>query len=124
VAVTLLWAAPTAIAEEGGGDDLEKKIKAKMERILELMKKNEEALLELSTGSAAETKRVDVPVPPAEGTEGPAGNQGSSGADGKGEGKSTGAEAEKALRELAEGQRKEGGTIPGELRELVELIPL
>jgi hypothetical protein len=114
----LALAAPSARAEgeEGGGGDLKERIKKKMERILELMKKNEEALIVLSTGEAAETKRVDVPVPEGQ----PSGKSGDSG-EGAGEG---GKKAAEELGRLAERSRKEGGAIPGELRELVEMIPL
>ena len=119
--------APAAIAEEPeGGGDLKERIKKKMERILELMKKNEEALLELSTGGSAKTKKVDVPVPPGdEGKGGAAGSEKSGEASGSDSGKSaSGGSAAEELRKLVEKHRKDGGQIPAELRELVEMIPL
>ena len=44
--------APAAYAEDEPGASAEKQIKEQMEKILELMKENEAALLELSTGGA------------------------------------------------------------------------
>ena len=92
------------------------RIKKKMERILELMSKNESALLKLSTGSTAKTRKIDVPVPPGEEGAGNAGS--SSGSAGAGN------EAADELAKLASSARKEGGMIPDELKQLVEMIPL
>jgi hypothetical protein len=110
------WA-PVARAEDEPGGDLKAQIKKKMEAILELMRANEEALLKLSTGSAAETKRVDVPVPEGEqGGQAESGNGAAGGQQGK--------EAAEALRRLLDDQRSKGGRIPDELKQLVEMIPL
>ncbi len=112
LAVVLLLAgvflcAPVAWADEEAPEGLEAKIKKKMAEIRELMRKNEEALLALSTGKSAEPKAVEVPVP--EGKDA----SGSKGADGAGK-----------LDELIKGTRANGGRIPDELKRLVEMIPL
>jgi len=116
--------APSAFAEEGEGEgpgnDLKKKIQAKMEKILKLMRDNEAALLKLSSGKAAATRKVDVEVPEG---------QPQGGADKNGEAKKggEGAEGENAAKEiekLLESVSKKGGSIPDELKQLVEMIPL
>lgn len=106
--------APSAFAEEEEGNDLSKQIQEKMEKILELMKSNETALLKLSTGKEAVTKKVDVPVPPGE--KAPKGGGGGAGLSQD--------EIAKRLEELIGTHRKEGGSIPGEIKELVKMIPL
>jgi hypothetical protein len=138
--------APEAWAEEGAeaGDDLEAKIKAKFEHILELMRQNEEALLRLSAGKDGQPRRVDVEIPPppagagqgaagegagsagtgSTGTGGEAG--GESGAEG-GEGAKGAVEGTEAIRQemqrLLESMTRGAGTIPEEIKELVQLIP-
>jgi hypothetical protein len=108
---TSALARPVA-AEEGAPDgDTRAKIKKKMEEILGLMRENEEALLALSTGGDARTRRVDVEVP--EGDEPPP--RGAAGAQG--------GEAEERLRELIGGSRRRGEQIPEALGELVRMIP-
>ncbi len=104
-----------AHAEEGGPQDTKAKIKAKMEKILKLMKANEKALLALSSNKDAKTVRVGVDVPPPEGASGNAGTDGS-------EGSSASGEITKKLEELLKAQ-KSSGEIPGEMKKLVEMIP-
>lgn len=126
--------APSAYAEDGpeAGGDLKKKIQEKMEKILQLMRENEEALLKLSTGKAAETRKVDVEIPDgdakkgggsdgakSDGAEGASGSSGSKGAAG-----STGEDAVKKMEQLLESVSKKGGSIPDEIKQLVEMIPL
>lgn len=115
--------APTARAEgeEGPSQDLKKRIQQKMEKILELMKKNEDALLKLSTGQKAKPQRVEIDPPDQPSGSGGA-SEGSSSAGGS-EG-SAGTEGSEAARKLEEIVRAQGGSIPGELKQLVELIPL
>lgn len=121
-ALLLALTAPTASAEDGAGQDTKAKIKAKMEKILELMKANEKALIELSVGKDAKPKRVDIDVPPPESAAGGSGGSGgSSGSAGGSSGSSGGGAAEK-LEELLK-QMQQGGGIPKELKELVEMIP-
>ncbi|MDJ0522218.1 MAG: hypothetical protein QNJ90_09110 [Planctomycetota bacterium] len=107
--------------EEPSSNDLKERIRKKMEGILELMRENEKALLKLSTGTAAKTKKVDVEVPdsPKGKSGGAAGSDGNSGTTG-----AKGGEIGRKLDELIEGQRKSGGKIPDELKQLVEMIPL
>lgn len=106
--------APAAVAEDGPeqGEDLKAKIKKQMAEILELMKQNEQALLELSTGGDASTRRIDVPVPEGEKAEGAAA------------GAPDGGKIRKKLEELVKKQRGSSGKIPAELKRLVEMIPL
>ena len=121
--------APAAYAEDGADDggDLKKKIQAKMEKILALMGENEAALLKLSTGKATATKKVDVEVPDADGKKG-AGSEGASGAAGgsgsSGAAGATGKSASEEITKLLETVTKKGGSIPDEIKQLVEMIPL
>lgn len=123
-AALLLLLSPTlARAEDGAPTDTKAKIKAKMEKILKLMRANEKALLELSAGSNARTKRVDIDVPPSSGSSGSSSSGSSSGGSAGGaNGESASGEITKKLEQLLKSQ-KSGGAIPGELKELVELIP-
>ena len=118
--VGALVAAPAAWAEDEEPQSLEDKIKQKMERILQLMRQNEKALLKLSAGIEAETKRVDVPVP--DGQQGKGKGKGAeSGSESAG---SSGKKATEELERLMKSSRSEGGKIPDELKQLVEMIPL
>jgi len=104
-----------ARADEGGGtrEELQARIKKKMEEIRRLMEENEKALLELSTGKKREPRRVDVEVPEA-----PAGStQGGTGTS------ATGEDIARRLRELIEGSRSKGSRIPKEIEELLRMIP-
>ncbi len=124
IAVLLLLAgglvlSPAARADDGGGDELKKKIKKQMEKILELMTKNESALLKLSSGTAARTRKIDVPVP--EGEKGAGSSGAAAGSSGTAE---AGHQAAEELAKLAESARSSGGQIPSELKKLVEMIPM
>lgn len=133
--VLALVMAPAARAEEGQGQDLTKQIQKKMEKILELMKRNEEALLKLSTGQKAKTERVDIEPPPPDGSNSSGSDANGSDSNGSdsngskangsggksGNGNSEGAEAVRKIEEIL---RAQGGTIPDELKQLVEMIPL
>lgn len=126
-ALLIALAATPALAEDGAGQDVKAKIKAKMEKILELMKANEKALIEMSVGKDAKPKRVDIDVPPpdgaASGSSGSGGDAGSSGTSGSsGSSGAEGASAAEKLEQLLRDMQS-GGTIPKELKELVEMIP-
>ena len=116
---------PAAFAEDGEGagndlkKDLKKKIRAKMEKILKLMRDNEAALLKLSTGTAAKTRTVEVEVPEGQ----PEGGKAGEGAAGTKSGPS-GEGAVQEIEKLLESVSKQGGSIPDELKQLVEMIPL
>ena len=117
VLALLGWMAAPALAEPGAGeDDISAKIQKQMDKIIELMEKNEQALLALSTGEKSKPGAVDVQppaLPPKGSTENPPpGNAGASGTD-----------AGKQLDELIKAQRKTAGGIPGELEELVRMVP-
>ena len=111
------WTALPAFAEPGAGqDEISARIQKQMDKIIELMEKNEKALLALSTGDKARPGAVDVQppaLPPEEGGAQPPDDKG-----GK-----AGADARKQIDELIKGQRKAAGTIPGELEELVRMVP-
>lgn len=125
--------APAAYAEDGeqGGGDLKKKIQEKMEKILQLMRDNEAALLKLSTGKAATTRKVDVEIPDGTTSKGsgsgdPSGDKadGSSGKSDGSSGAAKGEDAVKQMEKLLESVSKKGGSIPDEIKQLVEMIPL
>ena len=105
-----VWAGP----EEGGENEIEARIKEQMAKIIRLMEANEQALLEVSTGARGDPEAIDVPVPPGEG----ASSQGGSSAGGE-----AGTSAARKLEKLIETQRGAGPKIPGELEELVRLVP-
>jgi hypothetical protein len=133
LAVLLLgWTAPLALAEpgagEGGEDDISAKIQKQMDKIIELMEKNEKALLDLSTGRPAKTEAVDVKPPDAAGAKPPDAAGAKPPEDGsvpppEGSSGRTGDDARKAIDELIKGQRQAAGSIPGELEELVRMVP-
>ena len=128
LAGVVAFAAPAWAEDEGAPpDDLQAKVKKKLEKVLKLMRENEEALLKLSTGSAAAPKKVDLEPPPQDGS----GNSGSAsdGESGSSSGGSQGAGASgedvrKKLDEMIKGQQGAGGKIPDELKQVVEMIPL
>lgn len=140
LAAGLSFPAAFALAEgEEGLDPVSAEVKAQMEKIIRLMRENERALLEISTGGKAQPKTVDVdvPVPPAgsgSGGEGSGGNAGGSdggsarppeggGSAGSGGDSPAGEDVRRALDELIRGQQEQGASIPGELEELVRMVP-
>jgi hypothetical protein len=90
--------------------ELREKIKQQMEKIVQLMRENEKALLVASTGGAADPKSPDVTVPAGE--ESPASDPGA-----KGE------EIRRRIEEALTGQGRKASGIPRELEELVKMIP-
>jgi hypothetical protein len=113
-----------SFAEDGEPpeDDVSAQVKAQMEKIIRLMRENEQALLELSAGRDATPKPVDVEVP--EGQEPPPSGSSSGGERGGSQGAPRGGEAvRQALEEMIRGQRQSSSGIPGELEELVRMIP-
>lgn len=111
------WAGP-----DEGQESIEAQIKAQMDKIIQLMEENEAAILEASTGGKETPKKVDVEVPPAPEAEGPSstGSEGSSGSSGS---ERAGESAAKKLEELIRTSRGTGNRIPGELEELVKMVP-
>lgn len=126
--------APAAYAEDGeqGGGDLKKKIQEKMEKILQLMRDNEAALLKLSTGKAATTSKVDVEIPDSTTSKGSgsgdeSGDKSGDKSGGKSGGSSGTAKGEDAVKEIEkalESLSTKGGIIPDEIKQVVEMIPL
>ena len=117
-----------AWAEDEGAqpDDVQARVKKKLEKVLKLMRDNEAALLKLSTGQAAVPKKVDIEPPPQ--NDGGSAGEGSKGAGSSSGGASggglSGEEISKKLDEMIKGQRGAGGTIPDELKQVVQMIPL
>lgn len=147
-AVVLVLGAGSARAEKGGapGDDVRAQIKAKMERILKMMRENEDALLRLSSGREAATRKPEIEIPPPQegagesgqgaDSSGSGGESGRSGAQGgsAGEGNAgaggpsgseggalpgSGREAVRTLDEILKGTEP----IPDEIKQLVQMIP-
>ncbi len=132
VAVALCLCQGVARAEDEEAGGVEEKIKQQMEKILKLMRENEEALLKLSTGKAATPKGVDVNVPPGGspppsgssggGSEGSSGGSSGGASGGSSGGEGTGGDIRRKLEELI--KRQQGSSIiPGELEKLVKMIP-
>ncbi len=138
----VLFSGVSAYAEGEGEAEgsVEEKIKKKMQEIIKLMEENERVLLKVSTGASGKARRVDVDVPDPKGKGGTSSKGGNSSEGGSGQGSSGGGSAggssggssgggEKAkeigrkMRELIEGQKSKGGKIPGEMGELMRMIP-
>ena len=124
--------------EEGAPDDLKAQIKAKIEKIIELMGENEGALIELSTGGKGKTKRVDVdvPTPPPSSSgsgqsgtgnsgssgEGSSGNSGTgtSGSEGSSGGGTAGSEGSSGTGTAGTGASGTGAEVVRKLEELLK----
>lgn len=131
----LFLAAPLARADDAPPpDDAKAKLKAQVEKILKLMRENEAALLEASTTGGAAPKGPDVKIPepppnpsgtpPQSGENGGAGtNGGNTGGSNGGNAGARGDEIRKRLEELIKGQQSGSSKIPGEIAELVKMIP-
>lgn len=104
--------------EEGGADDVSDQIQKQMDKIIRLMEENEDALLVLSTGRKARPQPVEVEPPVQTQNEGDSSGSDPRASPGHGE------TVEKELGELIRGQRKTAGEIPGQLEELVRMVPL
>jgi hypothetical protein len=116
--------APLARAEDGPGgekpaEDLEAQIKAQMEKVVRLMRENEKALLEASVLGGRRPEGVDVKPPPG-------GTQGAGSAQPPPAGGTPppqGEDARRKIEEVLRATQQRGGTIPGELENLVKMIP-
>lgn len=125
ITAAFLFCAPLARAEPQGGDDVSEKIQKQMQKIIELMRKNEQALLDLSTGKDGRPVRVDVTPPDLPESDPPKSGQPESGqAGGERPDPKRGSDAAKALEELIRSQRQTSEAIPSELEELVRMVPL
>ncbi|MFM8387282.1 MAG: hypothetical protein ACKOCB_10780 [Planctomycetia bacterium] len=132
--LALLLPAVPLRAEEPG--DLERKLKEQMEKVLRLMRENEEALLRASQQGGAAPKGPDIPIPPLPpapgGQGGPGGapqGGGSQGGGAQGGGQAgsgagtSGEGARVALEEILKVLREGGGAIPGEIESLMRMLP-
>ena len=117
--------APIAWAEDGEpeGNDISEEIKKQMDKILQLMKDNQDALIKLSANQDAETKKVDVTVPPSDSKDGASSKDGAKGDGQSGEAGTSGQSAAEAIKKLLEGQQKGSTKIPSEIEELLQMIP-
>jgi hypothetical protein len=120
VAAALLLSARPAPAqpEEGGpAEDLLARVVRQMEKVLELMRENEAALLAVSTRGGEAPRPVEVKPPEGDGRP--------SGAAPTAEDPAARAEAiRRRMDELLRGQEGTARRIPAELEELVRMIPL
>jgi len=125
VALALGLCVHPPVARAESQEELARKLKEQMQKIVELMKENEEALLEASTGARARAHPVDVKVPdlPPAGGHAKGGDATSPGAQGKAKGKAKGKDAARSLEELIRNQRRTAGQIPRGLEELVQMVP-
>jgi hypothetical protein len=105
-------AIPAAAAEPEGASVADK-LREQARKILDLMRRNEDALLRLSTGAEAKTTKPDVDIPPPSAPSAPP----------TGAAPAEGAEAAKSLEELIQAQRGSARRIPGEIEEFIRLIP-
>jgi|GEM_PF-2678186 len=132
VALLPVLAGPVRAEDGEGGDSpeaLQAKIKAQMEKVIRLMRENQQALLEASLGSGkkpegAEVKPPDTPEAPPS----PSGEAGMAGGDpGMGGGSpppgGEGDDVRRKIEELIRTTQATGGAIPNELEELVRMIP-
>ena len=130
----LVIPAPLARAEDGPvgpegseddeekAEDLEAEIKAQMDKILRLLRDNEKALLEASVAGGRRPEGVAVEPPPGSSesaamSEPPPAGTPPAGTPPQGE------EVRRRIEELVRSTQQQGGTIPGELENLVKMIP-
>ncbi|MCC7139655.1 MAG: hypothetical protein IT460_14625 [Planctomycetes bacterium] len=120
--------APTARAEdgEGGTEALEQEIRAQMEKVLTLMRENQQAILKAAHGGGGKSSSVDVTVPPApeSGAKAPPTAMGEPPPAGGSSGGGAGDDARKTMEELIRATSEAGGIIPGEIESLIKLIPV
>jgi hypothetical protein len=114
---------PSARAEDGpdgeqGAESLEAQIKAQMEKILRLMRDNEKTLLEASVVGGRRPEGVDVqpPAGPESGAKGETPPAGTTPPP-------SGEDARRKMEELLKASQQRAGSIPGELENLVKMIP-
>lgn len=121
----LLAAAPAAHAEgEEGGPSIEEQIKEQMKKVIQLMKENEQAILEASRGSGKKPEGVQVTPPPDEGSATKPPPEGSTGKKPEGEAPpAKGQDIQKRMDELIKSTQSGGGMIPQELEQLIRMIP-
>lgn len=122
LALAAIGATP-AYAEDGATpEDPMAKLRAQAEKVLKLMRENEDALLKASATGGQAPKGPDVPIPELPPTPGAGEPQG--GAQGGGtQGGAAGEGAKKSMEELIRALSEQGGMIPRELEELMRMIP-
>ena len=131
----LCFPAPLARAEDGpvgpeGGvdgeekaEDVEAEIKAQMDKILRLMRENEKALLEASVAGGGRPQGVEVQPPPGSSESAAMAEPPPAGTPPPGTPPQGGEEVRRRIEELVRSTQQQGGTIPGELENLVKMIP-
>jgi hypothetical protein len=125
--------AASARAEDGEGGDgeegpevLEAKLREQMDKILKLMRENEQAILAASAGSGKKPVGPEVETPDAPESSKPPPRNAPPKADGSGGGETPGSKGDdikKRMEELIRATQEQGGSIPKELEELVKMIP-
>lgn len=118
-ALVLSLASVAHADDQAPPNDIRDKIKAQMEKILALMKQNQDALLELSANRKAEPKPVDVDVEPPAGAPAKPPEASKPPEAGPDQGARAAQEIEKLLRTASAESRR----IPGEITKLLEMIP-
>src|SRR5262245_25177270 len=111
------WRAPIARAEGDGASPSEPSLQELMEKVVQMMRSSERALLEASRSGGSKPTSVDVPRPPA--TDGGAAPPSGAPPPATKEGEA----AKKGLDEILSGARTTGGRIPRELEDILSRIP-
>jgi hypothetical protein len=116
------------VTDEPSAEDLAKKLKEQIEKILALMRENEKALLVASTGNAATPTKPEVTIPPGEARPPEAGRPPEGGTPEekpgeKGDPREKGEEIARRMREMIKQQGDSAGRIPREIGELIRMIP-
>ena len=114
--------------EEGGAAGIEKKVQQQMEKILQLMRENEKAILDASRGGSKQPAGVevtppdaagmDVAVPPPEGGTPPGGTPPPGTTP-----PPRGDDVRRRMEDLVKQMQGKGGSIPGEIEALLQMIP-
>jgi hypothetical protein len=113
-----------AEGEEPDAGNIEEEIRAQAEKILELMRQNEQAILAASLGSGKKPDGVDVKPPPAPESEGASKDDATPPPSSKDDdGGTRGQDIGRKIEELIRTTQERGGTIPSELEALVRMIP-
>lgn len=129
LAALALALAPAAPLRAEEPSDLERKVKEQMEKVLRLMRENEDALLRASQQGGATPQGPDIPIPPLPPAPGgatpppPGGGSGGGAGAGAGGAGAAGEGARAALEEILKVLREGGGTIPGEIESLMRMLP-
>jgi hypothetical protein len=121
--VGLLVASARPARAEDDDAAIRAKLKEQIEKILRLMKENEDALLRVSTGLSGTPKKPEIELPPSSSEGKPPPEGGKEDAPPAEDEEAQRAEIVRRIKALLEGQREVSREIPAELKELIRLIP-